>query len=317
MAKRKLGASIVILCIAAITLISGTYAWFLVGGFANLFDIGFDVIESGAGIEIRGDRAGAEWKNELLREDFSDFSFIKEKGHYKPVSSVDGKKFVAVTMENHDFIAGGEGNPKSKTSEGVTAEDICYNDFTFYIRSTGDEQVDSGAYLTVELSGKDIDPETGKAVEPTGENADKVAKNKEGGASVAARVAVTIDGETKIYDTEGEATKAVTTNFADGTITDTITDAANNRGNQIIDSADPGYAAATLVDANPTKLTEEDGKTLIHINLGTIPAHSNSTGKEINIKIWLEGNDEDCVDQGERTIAGLNLTSQIKLMSAA
>ena len=301
MAKRKLGASIVILCIAAITLISGTYAWFLVGGFANLFDIGFDVIEAGAGIEIRGDRSGAEWKNELPREDFTDFSFIAEKGRYKPVSSTDGKSFVAVSMENDEFIAGGPGNPKSKTTEGVTAEDICYNDFTFYIRSTGEEQV-GGSYLTIELSGKGIDPETGEAIEPENGEPDM-------GAAVAARVAVTIDGETKLYAAKAEPNaQAVTTNFADGTIKDTEKD-------QIITSADTGYAAATLVDAVPIVLKDENGS-LLHIDLGNIPANSDATGKEINIKIWLEGNDKECVDQGENTIAGLNLTTQIKLASA-
>ena len=64
MAKRKLGLSIIVLIVAATTMVSGTYAWFLVGGFAELFDLGFDVIEASGGIELQGSaghaHAGAE-----------------------------------------------------------------------------------------------------------------------------------------------------------------------------------------------------------------------------------------------------------------
>lgn len=310
MAKRKLGASIVILCIAAITLISGTYAWFLVGGFASLFDIGFDVIESGAGIEIKGDAATATWKNELVREDFADFSFIAENGKYKPVSSANGVDFIAVGMENNDFKSNGV--PANKTN-ATTATDICYNDFTFFVRSTGEESV-GGSYMTIELSGKTVD-EDGNVVNPADAN-DK-------GAAVAGRVAVTVDAdndgtaETTIYAIDNEQTNAVTSTFGDGVITDTLTIPAENRGNQIIDSGDTGYAAAALVPANPTALFDED-ENLIHINLGNIPGTNSSnysTGKQVTIRIWLEGNDLQCVDKGDNAIPGKSLMTQIKFVS--
>ena len=93
MAKRKFGASVIILCIAAITLISGTYAWFLVGGFANLFDLGFDVIEATGGLELRGDETTSQWTDKLERDDFTMYSFIAEGGAYRPVSSTNGRIF--------------------------------------------------------------------------------------------------------------------------------------------------------------------------------------------------------------------------------
>ena len=64
MAKRKLSMSLIVLIVAATTLISGTYAWFLVGGFAELFDLGFDVIEAEGGLELQGSAGTAhESKN--------------------------------------------------------------------------------------------------------------------------------------------------------------------------------------------------------------------------------------------------------------
>jgi len=82
MAKRKLGMSIIVLIVAATTLVSGTYAWFLVGGFAELFDLGFEVIEAEGGIELQGSAGHAytsasegaekvEWGAALQRDCFA------------------------------------------------------------------------------------------------------------------------------------------------------------------------------------------------------------------------------------------------------
>jgi len=99
MARRKLGASVIILFIAAITLISGTYAWFLVGGFASLFDIGFDVIEAQGGLLLQGSAGTAEegstdWGSVLGRVDFTEKSFTVGPDSFLSVTVVGGEGYI-------------------------------------------------------------------------------------------------------------------------------------------------------------------------------------------------------------------------------
>lgn len=280
MAKRKLGASIIILCIAAVTLVSGTYAWFQVGGFAELFDIGFDVIESGAGILVQGDTGTAEggtkdWGSKVEKVDFARYSFIVENGRYKPISSSDVSTFIYVTMENDDFNC--EGIVPTKVTPGVTDDQICMNDFTLYIKSN-DQEIPAGAYMTVKLEGE---------------------------AAAAARVAVAVDGSTTIYAVDGESYNAVTRTFGSGDIVD-------NNENYIIDSADEGYELASLQAVGCTSLV--DGETEYKIPIGSIPGVG-TQGKSIRVIIWLEGNDKDCIAVGEKSIAGKNLSAKIAFKS--
>ena len=316
MAKRKFGASIIILCIAAITLISGTYAWFLVGGFAELFDIGFDVIEAKGGVLLRGDagtygggkRDNNGWGDSLDRVDFREMSFIVKDGRYKPISTNNGERFIAVTMESDKFIC--DGVVKGKSDDGILAEDICYNDFTFYIKSTADEIVASddgkhGAYIKLKLTGDTFDDQ-GNVVKPENEN--------EKGASIAGRISLTFDGKTTIYAIDNEDYNAVTQVFESRTITDA--EVTDGEGNYIIDSRDENYTSAGLVPISPVAMLDDDGNE-IKISLGNIPGFDQDAGsgagngKEITIRIWLEGNDPDCIAFGEGAVAGKSLMSYI------
>ena len=296
MAKRKFGASVVILCFAAITLISGTYAWFLVGGFANLFDIGFDVIEATGGILLQGDagtaeNGGTDWGTNLERADFTAMSFISEGGKYSPISSVDASSFLRVDLKNDIFTSGGAAPSKATAT---SPSQICYNDFTFRIKSDADAipgDASTGAFVQIQLNG-DKANEDGSVTEDA-DNAD--------GAAVAARVAVTVNGTTTLYSIDGETYSAVTAAFG-GEITDT-----NN--NRIIDAADTNSGAAGLTTPS-NYATLRDGDSAVKIYLGEIPS-STTTGKEVNVKIWLEGNDKDCVDFADNTIAGKSLMSRI------
>ena len=116
MAKRKLGLSLIVLIVAATTMVSGTYAWFLVGGFAELFDLGFDVIEADGGIEIQGSAghayataeegaASVPWGAYLQRDCFAEGELIAEGGKYSPVSSADGAAFTKVGLEGGYFAS--------------------------------------------------------------------------------------------------------------------------------------------------------------------------------------------------------------------
>ena len=300
MAKRKLGASVIILCIAALTLITGTYAWFLSGGAANLFDIGFDVIKSEGSVLLQGDRGTANggktdnggWGTKLEREDFETLDFIVEQGgFFKPVSgsnfTASSANFIGVGLSGQGFEAY---EVPSKNTAGVNATDICYNDFTFKVKSGGDEipgNDTSGAWMRVDFIGReDANTETA-AGQPNAAN--------------AARVAVTINGSTTVYSTDGEAYEAVTTKF-DGQIEDTKDD-------RIITSDDNDYSKAGLAAPSSYK-SLGTSENLTKIVLGNIKS-SDADATVVNVRIWLEGNDKDCVDFPDRSIASKNLLTKI------
>ena len=266
MAKRKLGMSIIVLIVAATTLISGTYAWFLVGGFAELFDLGFEVIEAGGGIELQGSAGhaytsveeGAEkvsWGSALQRDCFAEGEVIAADGKYSPVSSADGVNFTKVVLQG-EYFASDEARP------GVD-----YNKMTIKIRSTEPETVNATMNITV--TGRD------------GDNA----------AVEAARVSVTYKGTTTIFAAAGDATKAVTTKDIDaGEVKDT-----NN--NSIIDSSETA-GIVTLVDQTVTALepsATDANKFEASLDL---PSVSGSAGyDEVVVCVWIEGNDTDCTGE--------------------
>ena len=275
MVRRKFYASLLMLIVASMTLVSGTYAWFLVGGFGSLFDIGFDVIEAGAGLELRGSAGSTTdgWKSQLEREDFVDGSFLaKDTGAYSPISSATGNdnSFIKLSLEGTNYISSGS----------VTAG-TDYNDFTLFVRSTTEEIINVGMKIAI-------------------------SSDNNQAACNAARVAVTYDGVTKIYAIKGQAaTNAVTSSFADNTVVDTSPD-------RIITSADTGYDKAGLTSQTINEL-ESTGllTTAQPIKLENVVANSNATGSQIDVKIWLEGNDADCIDLGTNSIAGQSITVKV------
>ena len=58
-----------------------------------------------------------------------------------------------------------------------------------------------------------------------------------------------------------------------------------------------------------TSPTLMDGENAIKIYLGNIPG--TSSGKDITIRIWLEGNDPECIAFGEGAVAGKSLLANI------
>ncbi|MBR2956836.1 MAG: hypothetical protein IKC20_01135, partial [Clostridia bacterium] len=222
MAKRKIGLSIIVLIVAATTMVSGTYAWFLVGGFAELFDLGFDVIEAGGGIEIQGSAGtayvveggeSAAWGAYLDRDNFAEDELIAADGKYAPVSSADGAAFTKVGLQGGYFA--------SLTPE--KGKD--YNEMTIKIRSTTAEAVTGTMHVA--LTGNDSGHE----------------------AVSAARISVTYAGNTTIFAMAGDSTQAVTSNDIP---VETVVDANNN---SIIDSAEAN-GVVSLATQTITELTQ-------------------------------------------------------------
>ncbi len=283
MAKRKLGFSLIVLLVAATTMVSGTYAWFLVGGFAELFDLGFDVIEAEGGIEIQGSAghayatsdAGAQqvaWGAYLQRDCFAEGELIAEGGKYAPVSSADGSAFTKVGLEGGYFI--------SQTPTKGTD----YNEMTIRIRSTTTEAVD--ARMNIALTGLD------------GDNA----------AVSAARVSVTYKGDTTVFAAAGEATQAVT---SDNIPMATVMDSNNN---SIIDS-DETLGVVSLASQAVTDLTQSAADANRFEATLALPQVSANTGSdEIVVRIWIEGNDTDCT--GEK-LSAKHLSAKISFGSSS
>ena len=284
MAKRKLGLSIIVLIVAATTMVSGTYAWFLVGGFAELFDLGFDVIEASGGIELQGSaghaHAGAEdgaaqveWGAYLQRDCFAAGELIAEDGKYAPVSSANGSSFTKVGLEGGYFAS-------LDPQVGVD-----YNELRIKIRSTTTESVD--ARMNIALTGRD------------GDNA----------AVEAARVSVTYNNNTTIFAAPGEATSAVTNKFEMATVMD-----SNN--NSIIDSSETA-GVVSLSAQTVTALaqsTADTNKYEATMELPQVSGNANNGYNEIVIRVWIEGNDTDCT--GEK-LSAKHLSTKITFGSSA
>ncbi len=283
MAKRKLGMSIIVLIVAATTLVSGTYAWFLVGGFAELFDLGFDVIEAGGGIELQGSAGHAHataddgaaqvaWGAYLQRDCFAEGELIAEGGKYSPVSSADGKTFTKVGLEGGYFAS-------YEPQVGVD-----YNEMKIKIRSTTAEPVD--ARMNIALTGFD------------GDNA----------AVEAARVSVTYNGTTTIFAAPGDATYAVTSNDIPMA---TVMDSNNN---SIIDSGET-QGVVTLAAQTVTELEQsaaDANKYEATLDLPQVAGNANYS--EIVVRVWIEGNDTDCT--GEK-LSAKHLSTKITFGSSS
>jgi hypothetical protein len=264
-------------------MVSGTYAWFLVGGFAELFDLGFDVIEASGGIELQGSAGHAyagseegsaqvEWGAYLQRDCFAAGELIAEDGKYAPVSSANGSAFTKVGLEGGYFAS-------LDPQVGVD-----YNELRIKIRSTTTESVD--ARMNIALTGRD------------GDNA----------AVEAARVSVTYNGNTTIFAAPGDATSAVTSeDFPMATVMDSnnnsIIDSGETQGVVDLTAQSVIELAQSAADANKFEATME------------LPQVSgNTSSNEIIIRVWIEGNDTDCT--GEK-LSAKHLSASITFGSSA
>lgn len=276
MQKRKLSASVIILFIAATTLVSGTYAWFMVGGFASLFSVDYNVIETSGGLEVQGSAGSAydaeggtkgTWGAYLALDNFNEGEFIPNDGtgFYTPVSPKtlgSSAEFVKVGLKGTNFNA----------SSGLKGAN--YNDFSINIRSAGASPVD--VEMKIKINGTAA----------------------EGGVSPAeaGRVAVTYKGTTTVFALNDTSDSYVTNVFT-GDIVDTD-------GNRIITSADTNYADAGLRNGSVQKV-DADGNidgTSQGLILTDVPANTGS--ETIYVQTWLEGNDSNCVDLEGQSIQG-------------
>lgn len=314
MNQRKLSFSLLIIMISVLLLVSGTFAWFLVGKLAQLGDLSFTVIDSGEGVEIQGSGGTAyisaddnpenltltEWGKMLKLENFKDGEFLPVAGDgdavagtYSPVSPAS---FRTAEGETSQFIKVGVRDRRFVSSEAVAAQH--YNDFSINLRSETETPVD--VEMTI-----NIHPAEDARVD----------------ATTAGRVAVTYNGETRIFALNDSGTmNVVSRTFPNDSI-------ADSNDNRIIDSNE---GSSVLTSRNITKLEigedDTDGEVKIVCTGNMVDASGNyidnegnvvSTGRgyilegvsgnkgysTIYVQTWIEGNDPDCVDFSDRSIA--------------
>lgn len=273
MQKRKISASVIILFIAAATLVSGTYAWFVVGGFANLFSLNNNVIQSGAGLEIQGS-AHNGFKETLEFTDFADGDLLKNDGtgFYTPVSLMNK---ASVASSDAQFVRVGLNGDTFSAKDATKGTH--YNDFTVDLRQDKAGVAPADVEMKIRISGS-------------------VGTNGEVNPTEAGRVAVTVDGTTTVYALNDTSDNYVTAIFADDTITDTQAD-------RVITSADNGAGSASLSPQTVVKLTDtgvKDDGSNEGIIIPDVPDQSGS--KTIKVQTWLEGNDPNCVDLDGQSI---------------
>lgn len=273
MQKRKISASVIILFIAAATLVSGTYAWFVVGGFASLFQLNNNVIQSGAGLEIQGSAAGAAWKDTLEYADFAEGDMLKTDGtgFYTPVSLMNKGSVATSTAQ---FVRVGLNGDVFSAKEATKGTH--YNDFSINLRYDTANPTSDEVEMKVKISGS-------------------VGDNGQVSPTKAGRVAVTVNGTTTVYALEDTSDNYVTQIFADDTITDT-------NGDRVITSADNGSGSAGLSSQTVVQL-DENGNingTDQGIIISSVPGNTSYT--TVKVQTWLEGNDSDCVDLDGQSI---------------
>ena len=275
--RRKLTSSIVLLIVASIVLASGTYAWFVAGGLANMFTLDYNAVEAGEGLEVQGSAGNAyvsqggakqEWGSYLAYDNFNAGELLAEgTGIYTPVS-------LATKGANPTFVKAFLKGDTFNCTDAVKGTN--YNDFSLKVR--GSSAAPSTAQMKIKISGNTT-AAGGKVTD-------------------AGRVAVTIDGTTTVYALNDTSDSYVTKTF-EGTVKDTD-------GNQIITTADDGYANAGLTSGSVTKLNS-DGTIGSTGNGIVFDLAANQAEKTINVQTWIEGNDPNCIDAtkgGVNSIAG-------------
>ena len=313
MNKRKLSYSLIIIMLSVILCVTGTYAWFTLGRLAQLGDLGLTVIEAGSGVEVQGSANTAyiasqddenkltltEWGKVLKLDNFKSGEFLpvkndasgKEPGKYSPVSPA---RFRTMPSAKSDFIKVGVKQDVFVCAEGKAAVD--YNDFSINLRSETENPVN------VEMK-INIHPANGAKVS----------------AVTAGRVAVTYKGITKVFALNDSGNmNVVSQTFANGSIKDT-------NGNRVIDGFE---SSSVLSNLNITKLeVAEDDKLHQLVCTGNMIDNSgryidndgnfvsNGRGFVLNgvsgnkgystiyVQTWIEGNDTNCIDYGENSIA--------------
>ena len=277
--------SLIVLIVAATTLVSGTYAWFLVGGFAELFDLGFDVVQASGGIEIQGSagtahmnedtKSDTNWGSYLARDDFNANEILAADGKYAPVSSSapGANTFFKTTFDGKYF----------QPDDPTATVGQHYNLLDMKIRATGEEA--GKATMTIKMTAKD-------------------AANTS--ALASARVGVVYNGTTSIYGVAQSGLYALTSNPQPNTVEELGTP------DSIIDTTEAG-SGVSLAPVTLAEMTGDDTSGYTgQFTIENIPNDTN--GAPISVYIWIEGNDPECT--GERITPGSGLSVKIEFTGA-
>ena len=342
MNQSKLRFSLIIILVAVSLLVTGTFAWFAVGRLASLGSLSFGVIGAGDGVEIQGSAGSAyimedennpenltlvEWGKYLQLDNFKNNEILKPDsgtsedntaGVYVPVSPSQFRlsetgvtKFIRVTVTD-DVFSSQEVSSKPDDPENTSAQ--YYNDFSINLRSETSNAVNVEVHVNIHAADGAVSASSAR----DGDIVD---------ATTAARVAITYNGETRVFARNDSGSTYV--------VSSTFTSINDSNGNRVIDTNEN---SSVLSNLNVTKLevaeTDEDGRPQIICTGNMVDSSGNyidNDGNEvasgrgyilnnvsnnngfstIYIQTWIEGNDPDCVDLEGRSISNGSFITDI------
>ena len=266
MKKRSLFAAVAMLIVSALVLTSATYAWFAVGGDADISAISADVCEAGSGVQLKTTATSAKWVNSLADTDFgaagSSDSLASE---YKPVSSAAGTAFKAYNLQT--------GNIYAEDTGTITGY---YSTYFFYVGTVADgDSVDA----TLKISGD---------------------------AAAAARVAVFVKPAGVSSWTDQSVTSYLYSGQAESNtcyaVVESVSGVEDTVRNDIMDGTTETPSTNLAAQSITSEADDSTGATFTITTPGQIGATNNAM---VKVVVWLEGNDASCtaINVAEKDIA--------------
>ena len=315
MKKRSLFAAVAMLIVSALVLTSATYAWFNVGGDAQIIEQKGTVMTAGSGVRLKTD-SGMDWNSTLLPQDFwnyptgvnnnnklvqhwtatpvagstpTTYTYAQETTNatnvdafYKPMSSADGQNFFMYNIKGDTSFALSSDNANSQNFR---------DSYEFHVATVIEETGGSTVNATFKLYGP-----------------------SSGSAAAAARAVVFIsqnNGNNWTPYTGGGSTPVIFSAGAETVATNAVIEAVDEDTNKIIDngsgtnvkwimnSTDEGYEAN---EGKFTAVTPVNASSGVQIQIPQVHDTDSSTTM-VKTVIWIEGQDSDCAPSlGGKTV---------------
>lgn len=313
MKKRSLFAAVAMLIVSALVLTSATYAWFNVGGGAQVIEQKGTVMEAGSGVRLKTG-SGMDWNSTLLPQDFWDYTTNNNNilvqhwtatpvantsptqytytqdastannpdAFYKPMSSADGTNFFMYNIAGDTSFMLSSDNSNSRNFR---------DSYEFKVATVVDDTAGTAVTGTFKLYGPSSMSAAGAA------RAVVFLSNNNGSSWTP----YTGEGSTPIIYSAGSETTA--TNAIISAIdqdTDKIIDNGTGANTKwIMNSTDEGWNANSTCFTAVTPVDASGGVTI------TIPGVRDTDNSTTMVKtvIWIEGQDSDCAPSlGGKTV---------------
>ena len=267
--RKKIKTAIISVCASIVLLGTTTFAWFTLTNQARVGELTLKAGTAG-GLLIGNTAQTVSTDPLLLTSKNGNTSYC-----VRPITSVDGKSFYKPIYNTDGIVTDIEGNPTTiSTIANKTEKDGGYIlSYTFFLKAESNSIThDVGIKLA---SNQAVANGIGTSI--------KQAAGNTAGAETAMRMSFTVGNTTTVYEPNADSSVATNTTqeqMSGWTSLQTIKQTSANTG---LFAATPALPGAS-VTYNSTTSPE----------LFKIPIN---TATEVTLNIWLEGADEDCVNE--------------------